>query len=31
MELKEYQKYWDNFNIALYALIKQVKKNETKK
>ena len=26
--IEEYNKYWDNFNLSLYALIKQVKKNE---
>jgi len=31
MKIEEYQKYWDNFNVALYALIKQIKKNENKK
>tara|TARA_B100001093_G_C26847139_1_gene1023381 strand:- start:1423 stop:1533 length:111 start_codon:yes stop_codon:yes gene_type:complete len=28
---KYYKKgFWDNFNVTLYALIKQVKKNKTK-
>jgi len=31
MKIEEYQKYWDNFNVALYALVKQVKKSKTKK
>ncbi len=29
--IKEYQKYWDNFDVSLYALFKQVKKNGTKR
>ena len=29
--IKEYKKYWDNFNVSLYALFKQVKKNGTKR
>ena len=28
---KEWMKYWDNVNIELYALVKQVKKNDNKK
>tara|TARA_B100001027_G_C16170827_1_gene286905 strand:- start:5 stop:109 length:105 start_codon:yes stop_codon:yes gene_type:complete len=29
---KDYKKgFWDNFNVALYALVKQVKKSKTKK
>ena len=27
-KIKDYKKYWDNFNIPLYALIRQVKKNK---
>ena len=27
-KINDYKKYWDNFNIPLYALIKQVKKNK---
>ncbi len=27
MELK-YEEYWDSFNVELYALVKQVKKNK---
>ena len=26
---EDYQKYWDNFNVELYALIKQVKRSKT--
>ena len=29
--IKEYEKHWDNFNVALYALFKQIKKNGTKR
>ena len=28
---KEWMEYWDNVNVELYALIKQVKKNDNKK
>ena len=27
-KINDYKKYWDNFNIPLYALVKQVKKNK---
>ena len=27
-KINDYKTYWDNFNIPLYALIKQVKKNK---
>tara|TARA_Y100000813_G_scaffold185523_1_gene157450 strand:- start:493 stop:603 length:111 start_codon:yes stop_codon:yes gene_type:complete len=27
-KINDYKKYWDNFNVSLYALIKQVKKNK---
>ncbi len=26
--MEDWMKYWDNVNIELYALIKQVKKNK---
>jgi hypothetical protein len=29
--MKKYIAYWDNFNVELYALIKQVKKNKKQK
>jgi hypothetical protein len=29
--MKKYETYWDNFNVELYALIKQVKKNKNLK
>jgi hypothetical protein len=28
MDIEKYKQYWDNFNVGLYALIKQVKKNK---
>ena len=27
---KNWMRYWDNVNIELYALVKQVKKNRTR-
>ena len=27
--MNKYEKYWDNFNVELYALVKQTKKNKT--
>ena len=30
MNIEDYKKYWDNFNVELYALLKQIKKNERK-
>ena len=30
MTIEDYKEYWDNFNVELYALIKQIKKNEGK-
>ena len=27
--MDEYQRYWDNFNTELYALIRQIKKCNT--
>ena len=29
--LEAWKQYWDNFNVELYALIKQVKKNKNLK
>ena len=29
MDIEKYKQYWDNFNVELYALIKQVKKNKS--
>ena len=29
--MDKYKKYWDTFNVELYALIKQVKKNKNLK
>ena len=28
MNTDKYKQYWDNFNVELYALVKQVKKNK---
>jgi len=30
MDIEKYKQYWDNFNVELYALIKQVKSNDAK-
>jgi len=29
--MNKYKVFWDNFNVELYALIKQVKKNKNLK
>ena len=28
--MNKYEKYWDNFNVELYALVRQTKKNKTR-